>query len=494
MTGFQEYELLEPGAPPAEDTGIKRHFRKGGLANDTAWGALHDVSQLIVMTATFTLLGRSLGDAGYGRYAGLYGIVGPIGGLTWSGICLCVLQRRLREGDDIATVARKVTLMSLTLGLVGLAIGTLVGAATIGGTLVVTVTAVMFAELVANGVNQVLFAMVQAEKGFAIATRLRMVVLAIRVTTVLTLFTAGRLSVDPGATAAEARDAASHAIGYLAGGYSIGFLVYLAVLITTILPRHGIPFVLRRPDASTTKLTAQFSLPIAVGVLQQDGDKTVLNSYGYHAEAGLYAAAFRVVAMGLMPLRALEGAAFQRFLPHNENERNEHTRRAFRYSVLALGISLVIGVGIFICTPLISVILGDDFAKAEAIVPWLLPFLPLTAVSNAPSNGLLGLGKLGVRFGIYAAGAVVSLTLYITMIPLMPAGEPWKGAVIGTIAGEAFLTIAGWVALRHYQKRHNATLDAPPNEPSPGSWADPQPPPPYVGPPPVHQASTPQDR
>ena len=64
MTGFQEYELLEPGAPPAEDTGIKRHFRKGGLANDTAWGALHDVSQLIVMTATFTLLGRSLGDAG----------------------------------------------------------------------------------------------------------------------------------------------------------------------------------------------------------------------------------------------------------------------------------------------------------------------------------------------------------------------------------------------------------------------------------------------
>ena len=130
----------------------------------------------------------------------------------------------------------------------------------------------------------------------------------------------------------------------------------------------------------------------------------------------------------------------------------------------------------------------------EAIVPWLLPFLPLTAVSNAPSNGLLGLGKLGVRFGIYAAGALVSLTLYITMIPLMPAGEPWKGAVIGTIVGEAFLTIAGWVALRHFQQRHNATLDTPPSEPSPDSWADPQPPPPYAGPMPSRQASTLQDR
>lgn len=75
----------------------------------------------------------------------------------------------------------------------------------------------MFAELVANGVNQVLFAMVQAEKGFAIATRLRMVVLAIRVTTVLALLTAGRLSVDPGATAAESSRRRRRTIGYLAG-------------------------------------------------------------------------------------------------------------------------------------------------------------------------------------------------------------------------------------------------------------------------------------
>lgn len=101
-------------------------------------------------------------------------------------------------------------------------------------------------------------------------------------------------------------------------------------------------------------------------------------------------------------------------------------------------------------------------------------------MSNAPSNGLLGLGKLGIHFGIYAAGAVVSLTLYITMIPLMPAGKPWKGAVIGTIVGEAFLTIAGWVALRHCRQRHDATLDAPPSEPSPIHGPILDPPPPYV--------------
>lgn len=457
------------------DEGVRRHFRTGGLANDTAWGALHDLSQLMVMTATFILLGRTLGKSDYGRYAGLFGIVGPIGGLTWSGIYLAVLQRRLRERDDARTVARKFILLAGVMGAIGSVVGTLVGAATIGGMPVSTIVPLMVAELVLNGVIQVLCATVQADKGFATATRLKLVVLAIRCSTVGLLLAVGQLhySVDRPLTQADAMEA----IRYLGIGYCVGFTVYLALLVGLILPRLGLPAVLGRPGPGTGRLTSKISFPIAVGVLQQDGDKTVLNSYGFHGEAGLYAAAFRVVSMGLMPLRALEGAAFQRFLPHNEDERNEHTRRAFRYSVLALGVSVVIGIGIVICTPLVEILLGKDFAEAESMVPWLLPFLPLTAVSNAPSNGLLGLGKLGARVGVYVGGAVVSLTLYIVLIPVM--AEPWKGAVVGTIAGEAFLAVAGWVVLRHFQQQHNRALDE--RSHTAATW-DPGSPPPYPSP------------
>jgi len=446
VTGFQEYELLEPGVPPAEPKaeGLRRHFRRGGLANDTAWGALHDLSQLLVMTASFLLLGRKLGVSDYGRYVGVYGIVGPVGGLTWSGICLAVLQRRLRERDDVQTTARDFFLLTMGLGSAAVVIATLVGSLIIHGLAVTTILAVMFAELFANAINAVSFAMVQAEKGFAPATRLRMVVLGIRVSVLVGLTVTDQLT-----------------IAHLAIGYAIGFLVYLVVLVTTILPRHGIHFELRRPRSGIPRLTASISLPIAAGVLQQDGDKSVLNAYHYAHEAGLYGAAFRVVSMGLMPLRALEGAAFQRFLPHDDSQRNEHTRRAARYSLLAFTGSIVIGIGILVCAPLLDIIIGKDFRGAEEMIPWLLPFLPLTAVSNAPCNGLLGLGKLGVRAGIYTVSALVSLTLYITMIPIMPDGEHWKGAVIGTIAGEAFLAVAGWVALRRFQAKHNATLPPP---------------------------------
>lgn len=431
-----------------EQRGLLRHFRKGGLANDTAWGALHDVSQLLVMTLTFLLLGRQLGVADYGRYAGMYGIVGPVGGLTWSGIVLAVLQRRLRERDDAATTARDFFGLSIGLGALATVAATIAASFVIKGLPVTTVLAVMVAELLANAVNSVAIAMVQAQNGFAPATRLRMITLAIRITVVASLAAVGELTIT-----------------HIGIGYSVGFILYLGALLLRFLPRHGIPFRLGRPQKGIAPTTAKISLPIAASVLQQDGDKAVLNGFGYANQAGLYAAAFRVVAMGLMPLRALEGAAFQRFLPHDENARNEHTRRAARFSLLALGISLVLALGLFIARDFLSFIIGDDFAGAEDMIPWLLPFLPLTAVSNAPSNGLLGLGRLGVRAGIYGAGALISLSCYLVLIPRM-GPDHWKGAVVGTIVGEAFLAVAGWTALFHFQRKHNATLDVPVAEPA----------------------------
>lgn len=419
---------------------VLRHFRKGQLGNDAAWGTLHDVCQLFVQTASFLLLGRRLGVEDYGRYAGVYGVVGPIGGLTWSGVTLAVLQRRLRERDSVRQTARDFFGYTIVVGVLAVIVGTLIGGRIIGGLAITTIAAVMVAELLCNAVNQVSISMVQAEHGFAAATRLKMIILAIRVGVLLAL-----VAID------------SLTIAHLALGFTFGFTLYTVALFTTILPAFGVRVELAAPSQGIFKVTGSISLPIAAGVLQQDGDKAVLNAYGFQHAAGLYAAAFRVVSMGLMPLRALEAAAFQRFLPHDHTARNEHTRRALRFSILSLSGSVVIGVGIYVFTPLLDFLIGAEFAEAEEMIPWLLPFLPLTAIANAPSNGLLGLGKLGHRATIYFAGAAISLTSYIVFVPMLDA--PWKGAVLGTILGEAFLVIAGWMTLLHFQRQHNESLD-----------------------------------
>ncbi|MEZ5321083.1 MAG: lipopolysaccharide biosynthesis protein [Microthrixaceae bacterium] len=428
------------GSATARSAAIRRHFKAGGLANDTAWGSAHDVSQMLLQIITFLVLSRKLGVTRYGQYAGIYGIVGPLNGLTWSATMLAVLQRRLRDEVPTERTSRDFFGFTLVLVSVGAVVGALLGRVWIDNVAFVAIAAIMIAEMIGIGLINVGAAMVQANQGFAYAARLRMVILAIRLTVLLSLASIDHLTLVT-----------------LGIGYAIGFLAYTAVMVVHILPGRGIPVLWGRPDKAVFHTSALLAVPLGTGVLQQDGDKVVLNAQGFQHDAGVYAAAFRVVGMGLMPLRALESAAFQRFLPHNDSERNQHVRRAARYSVLALGISVLLGLGIMLARPLLPWVLGHAFDESERIVPWLLPFLPLTAVSNAPSNGLLGLGRLGVRLGIYATGALVSVTTYIVAIPRFD--DHWKGAVLGTIVGESFLAIAGWIALLHFQGRHNRELD-----------------------------------
>ena len=83
---------------------------------------------------------------------------------------------------------------------------------------------------------------------------------------------------------------------------------------------------------------------------------------------------------------------------------------------------------------------------------WLLLFLPLKAVSDAPLGGLLGLGRPTTRAWCVLAAAGVSLVLYIALIPLWS----WAGAVVGTVVGEFVLLLVGTHRLVTWQRRHDA--------------------------------------
>src|SRR3954447_21898296 len=97
--------------------GLLKHFRRGGLGNDAAWSVTHDGTQLVLQFLSVTLLVRHLGPTEYGSYAGIYGIVGPIGGLTWTGISMAVLKRRLHEGQDALAASREFFGLTIVLGI-----------------------------------------------------------------------------------------------------------------------------------------------------------------------------------------------------------------------------------------------------------------------------------------------------------------------------------------------------------------------------------------
>jgi O-antigen/teichoic acid export membrane protein len=82
--------------------------------------------------------------------------------------------------------------------------------------------------------------------------------------------------------------------------------------------------------------------------------------------------------------------------------------------------------------------------------------MAVRAVGEFGLNGLLGLGKVGVRTVLTGACAVLALALYIVLIPVWS----WRGAVVGTFTSEIVLATGAWAALLYHQRRHDASLPA----------------------------------
>ncbi|MFV2039181.1 MAG: lipopolysaccharide biosynthesis protein, partial [Acidimicrobiales bacterium] len=195
--------------------------------------------------------------------------------------------------------------------------------------------------------------------------------------------------------------------------------------------------------------------------LQTDGDKLLLASYGQTVATGLYAAAYRVVQLGLLPITAIVGATHHRFLENHPDERGEHLGRALVLSRLALVYGVVVGVGLVLVAPLLPWLVGSEFDESVEIVRWLAPLVVIRGLAIFPLNGLMGLGRTRLRTGLLLVSSIFSVGIYIWLIPQ----HSWRGAAVGTLAGEAALAAAASTFLVLLQRRHDAALDTPPYRP-----------------------------
>ncbi len=405
---------------------------------DSAWSAISDLTTLVASTVSFLLLGRSLGPERYGAYVGMFAVIAPLGGSLLGALPLAILQRVLRDEVSPSTIAsRYLRLTSVASVIAGVA-------AVIIGSFIVDLSLAERAFLAVGeigGASMVFIttAAIQSVRGFGASARLRACLAALRLAGLGVLLLGGWISIL--------------GVGIV---NSIVNLAFGSFIVIVLLPRVGIR--LHRADDVTGELglSAVLAAPIASNLLQTDGDKAVLNAVGRTEEAGLYGAAFRIVMFGLTPLRSLDSALFQRFLPSGDGVRGDHLRRALDYTRLSLPLACLLAVGLLIVSPMLEIVLGEEFAESVPMVRWLALFLPLSSISTAPNNGLLGLGRAGLRAGIYGASSVVSVGCYLALID----GMGWRGALIGTLVGEVVLGALGWIGLIHYQGQADDVLES----------------------------------
>ncbi len=431
MTATHEPNSDAPLNPDEDDAHTKRKDRLS-FANDVVWSLGFDGLTVVANIVAFLLLIPIFGDEGYGAYIGLFGIIGPLGGLAWAGVGLAALQRIVRDEKDPAAVTRAMLGQGLALASAGSILAVLVALATVRTLSLLEIGSIVFAELMALTVVMISSFVLQGVKGVPAASRLRITVVLIRIIVVVSLSVSGQLT-----------------IANIGIATSVLFSLLTIWVLTRTLPAAGLRVLPGGFSKDDRNMALSFSVPMVGSNLQLDGDKTVLNAYGMEPVAGVYGAAFRVINMAFTPIRALQSAMHNRLLPHDADDHGLHVRRAKSFAWLNMATILPIGVILFFGVELFEPLLGEDFAESSRMARWLLIFMPIKALSGVPIGALLGLGRTTTRAWVMGISAVVSLALYIALIPSLS----WVGAVIGTVVGELVLLVLGTERLLTWQRR-----------------------------------------
>lgn len=413
-------------------------LRSSELAAESTWGLALEIVSLLNSLVAFTLLGRTLGAAGYGGYASLYALVGPLVTLAASGVVLALLQHVVRDGEPIGETARSCLTLSLLLGLGLTVIGGGIAAAVVEGLTVIAITSILLTEFVTSPVIQVSASTLQAGTGFTPAAKLRIVQVSGRIVIVIALFVADSLTI---ATLGVTNLVFTGVIG--------------AASLGPVGRRYGFRFLPGAVRLRHLKTNALYSTAISASALNTDGDKIVLAANKLVVDTGLYSAAYRIVSFGLVPIGSLTQVSHRYFLEHDENVKGQHLRLSWRFGKIAGAYGVLFGIGLFIGAPLLPYLLGDEFEGSVSMARWLAPTAAMRALGIFAINGLMGLGKTGFRTVLIVVNAALATVGYVILVPLYG----WEGAAIGTLASEALAMISGWWALFHYQRKHDQAVD-----------------------------------
>jgi len=409
------------------------------MAADSAWAVILELATVVGMVVSFALLGRTLGPSGYGGYASLYAVISPLVTLAASGVTLALLEHAIRYDEPLDQTARSCMSLSLGLGAVLCGVGWLISSFVVESLTQVAIISILLTEFITIPLIYIAAGTVQSGANFAGAARIRLAMVGTRLVVVISLFALDTLTV---------------------ASLGLTHLVATAILAAFVLARvgHRFSFVFSpgRVHLRHLKTNLVYSSAISAFAVQNDGDKAVLAANGYARDTGLYAAAYRIVLLGMVPVSALTQVTHRRFLIREDGVRGHHLRLAIRFGGSLAVYGLILAVGLIIAAPLLPLVIGSDFEESIQMVRWLSPLVLLRALSMFALNGLMGLGRTKLRTLLISIIAAIGMLLYLALIP----SYGWKGAVAGTLASEVILVVVSWAALLLCQRSADRQIES----------------------------------
>lgn len=390
---------------------------------DGASGLGVEAAQLFGTFLFFALVSRRLGPTDYGSFAAMYSLIGVSLALAHVGPGLAFMQHAM-SGRGIKAISSNFFSIYIVLICASVAIVLGLSPLLLPNLSIWTVALFMVAELFGATLVQVARTMRLIVTGFGSTVSLQLLLVAVKTAVVVALYIADALTLR------------SYGLTYAICCAVIGVVVFVSVTGALHIPRR-----LGRIRREHLETTLTISSTIWVFNLHNDGDKLTMSARSLGADVGLYAAAYRMVMLAVIPINALVTSSYRTFV---DPLVGNHLRRAVKYTLATTIYCTIASVVLIVVAPwALPLVVGDGFSGAVSMTRWLAPLMIVRGLTHFPMSALMGLGHARARLWCITISAVVAMVLYVSLIPSMS----WKGAVIGSYCSDAVLAVASWATL-----------------------------------------------
>lgn len=404
------------------------------FVRNALWSFVGQFSRLVIQAVYFILIARHLGPNEYGAFVAVTAaaaIAGPFVGLGYGNLLIKNVSRdhscfAAYWGNGLLlTVASgsflTITLVSLSHLLLPSGIGQLM------------ITLVAASDLIFMKITELAGYSFQARENLRNTAGLNVVTSLSRLVGLLVL-----LSVSARPTAAN------WAFVYFATGLGTAILS-----LTWIGLRYG------RGQVALSRIKPElseglyFSVSASAFTIYTDIDKAMLANLATLDAAGIYAAAYRLIDIGFIPVRSILSAAYAGMFRHGCSGLAGTLQYAKRLMLRIAWYPLLASTLLIACAALVPDVLGRDYIRTTEALRWLAVIPLLKTLQFFAADALTGAGFQKIRTIAQLGSAGLNVGLNLWLIPVYS----WRGAAWSSLASDSILALALWACATLLQRQ-----------------------------------------
>ena len=234
--------------------------------------------------------------------------------------------------------------------------------------------------------------------------------------------------------------------------------VYVAgSIVAALVAVAWVTFSLGKPKLALRRIPGEsvegfyFSVSLAAVTIYNDIDKAMVARLATLEAAGVYAAAYRLIDVAVIPVRALLCAAYPSFFRVGKEGLGATIRHSRRLLVRIVPYSLFAFLALLVGAPLVPHILGHQYADITAALRWLALLPVLKTLHYFIADALTGAGHQRTRTLTQVGVAAFNILINLWLIP----AYGWRGAAWSSLASDGLLALSMWfiVTLLHRRDR-----------------------------------------